>query len=85
MKRIMAMMLVFAVASFLFVAYAHKEDKGRGHGKAGSVLWGGHHSIAAGAMAPHGDKEHMKAMAEFQRTMSDNFAGLRGINDQSDQ
>lgn len=74
MKRIIVLFLVFAMASFLVVAYAGKGAKGHGHGKGGD-----HHSTAAGAMKPHGDEEHMKAMAEFQRTMADNFAGLMGI------
>lgn len=72
MKRLMAMMLVFAVASFLVVAYAGKGDKGHGHDKAGAAHGVDHHTTAAGAMAPHGDKEHLKAM-------SDNYAGLMGI------
>lgn len=78
MKKILVLLLTLAIASFWSAAYAGKEAKGHGHEKAGKG-GGDHHSTMAGAMEPHGDEEHMKDMAEFQRTMSDNFAGLMGI------
>ena len=78
MKRIIAVLLVFGVAALLATAHAEKGAKGHGHEKASSSTSGEHHSTAEGAMTSHGGEEHMKAMAEFQRTMPDNFTGLMG-------
>ena len=64
-----------------------------GEGKAGhahapkndAANTGGHHDAAphanapGTAMMPHEDAEHMKDMAKFHQTMSENFSGLMGI------